>query len=310
MAVEHKISVVIPTYNRKDYLLTALESVFRQSFQPHEIIVVDDGSTDGTEEALDEAGYTDRIIFHKIEHQGRPAPARNHGIRLATGNWIALLDSDDQWEDTKLEKQICFYEKLHKEEKEDCGLIDTFAHVLDTDTGQEMASRKHVKSGRCVDGIITGKYINQTSSVLIKKEVFDQVGCFDENLLSCEDTEMWLRIAKHYSIFTVEEFLNNYRINSTSISKNIEAKITDHYQLINTVKERHADLGYDLINKIISFRKALLLQRIYNSHNRELFLTYFKRFFTEDKTIIIRSRWILIYLLCSFIDSISPFSGK
>lgn len=306
MTAHDKISVIIPTYNRKKFIVKAIESVCQQTLPPHEILVIDDGSTDDTGATLQQGEYADLLQYHKIDHSGKPAIARNYGLRLATGNWVAFLDSDDLWEPRKLERQIELYAGLNEEDQISCGLIDTFNLVIDAATGNVLSRLTFVKQGRSIDRVLAGNYINKTSSVMIRRKVFDEVGVFDENLMIGEDSEMWLRIAKTFSVFTVKEFLTQVRVNTSSISRNIDWQLANHFVFERIIEERHSDLGGELIRRIISFRRALLLQRIYSKWTRDIYLVYFRRFFSEDKTIVLRSRRIVPYLLASLLNRVLP----
>ena len=103
-----KVSVIIPTYNRSSVLSRAIDSVLRQSDRDFELIVVDDGSTDNTKNLIEQ--YSDQITYIYQDNEGVSA-ARNLGLKHATGEWVAFLDSDDEWKKKKLEKQIAFIEK-------------------------------------------------------------------------------------------------------------------------------------------------------------------------------------------------------
>ncbi len=190
------ISVIIPTYNRAACLARALDSVLAQSHAPHEIIVVDDGSTDGTRamvEALDGA-----IHYLHQDNQGVSA-ARNAGIRRATGQWLAFLDSDDEWLPEKLERQLALARRFPS------------SRVIHTDeiwirNGKRVNPRlKHRKSGGDIFLRCLPLCVISPSSVMISRKVFDTVGLFDETLPACEDYDMWLRICQRYSVHYLDE---------------------------------------------------------------------------------------------------------
>jgi glycosyltransferase involved in cell wall biosynthesis len=194
-----KVSVVIPVYNRPDLLRRAVLSVSRQSFTPFEILVVDDGSTP-TVGSLKDFNSIDVRILRNEQSLGVSA-ARNLGIREAIGDWIALLDSDDEWMEEKLEKQI-----HHIQQHE--GL-----HAVHT-------GEKWIRNG---NEVIPPAYLNKSpdnlwerslqhclicpSSVLLHKSIFQSIGFFNENLPVCEDYEFWLRLLLHKEISLVEEKL-------------------------------------------------------------------------------------------------------
>lgn len=191
------ISVIIPTFNRKKILKNALSSVFQQTVSPHEIIVVDDGSSDGTQQLV--AEYPE-VTYIGQENKGVSA-ARNQGIKHARGEWICFLDDDDIWQPKKLEEQV----KLHQAYP-DLSISQTEETWIRN--GEYLKQlNKHKKYGgdifvRCLPSCII-----TPSSVMIKKVVFDEVGLFDEMMPVCEDYDMWLRISVRYDVGLVESEL-------------------------------------------------------------------------------------------------------
>jgi len=195
-----KISVIIPTYNRKHTLSRAISSVFSQTLKPFEIIIVDDGSTDGTKEWLSK-------IYPKIQTINQSnsgvSMARNVGIKIAKGDWIALLDSDDEWLTKKLEKQVTSL-------KENPDLLFCHTNEIWIRNGVRInQSRKHQKYG----GHIFEKCLDicriSPSSALFKKSILDDLGGFDEKLPVCEDYDLWIRIAAYYPVLFLDEPLIN-----------------------------------------------------------------------------------------------------
>ncbi|MFT5126578.1 MAG: glycosyltransferase involved in cell wall biosynthesis [Rhodothermales bacterium] len=187
------ISVVTPTFNRVDLLVRALESVFAQTHPADEVIVVDDGSTDDT------VLRTSQLPITLIQQENRGvSAARNVGIRAARGDWIALLDSDDEWLPEKLEKQLA---RLASEP----GLRVCHTQENWIRLGKPLKQlAKHQKYGgwifpRCLDICLMSP-----SSILIHREVFEAVGLFDESLPACEDFELWLRITARYPVAYIE----------------------------------------------------------------------------------------------------------
>ena len=179
------VSVIIPTYNRKNLLKRALHSVSNQTFVPQEIIVVDDGSSDGTKDWVLERFPDVRYIY---QDNSGVSSARNSGIKEAIGSWIAFLDSDDEWMSNKLEQQK--------------GVINSFQEAWLCHTNEIWIRngirvnqmKKHQKYGGNVFENCLDICRISPSSVLIKKEVFEMVGLFDESLKVCEDYDLWLRI--------------------------------------------------------------------------------------------------------------------
>jgi GT2 family glycosyltransferase len=181
--VQTSVSVVIPTYNRADALSQALTSVYAQSHQPFEVIVVDDGSTDET--AMVVAGF-EHVVYVYQDNQGVSA-ARNRGIELSKGTFIAFLDSDDTWFPTKLAMQL---ECIKQTQLRVCHTEEIWIR-----NGVRVnQKKKHRKSGgdqfeRCIELCCISP-----SSVLIERTVFEDYGDFDESLPACEDYDLWLRI--------------------------------------------------------------------------------------------------------------------
>jgi len=188
------ISVIIPAFNRAHTLPKALDSVLSQTLKPREIIVVDDGSTDETNAVL--ANYPGLCIISQ-DNRGVSA-ARNMGIKKAGGEWLAFLDSDDEWLKEKLEKQwdaICIDDKLicHTEE-------------IWIRNGQRVnPMKKHKKFGGIIYERCLPLCVISPSSVMIHRSVFKDVGVFDESLEVCEDYDLWLRICAKYSVLFIDE---------------------------------------------------------------------------------------------------------
>ena len=186
------VSVVIPSYNHARYLGRALQSVLDQTYTNWEAIVVDNHSTDNTDEVM--ANFTDpRIIYLKIHNNGVIAASRNVGIQVAKAEWIAFLDSDDWWTDDKL--QVCFDCINHK--------VDFIYHDLEIVSDQPQRFRRkiiksqQVKPPVLMDLLLTGNVIGN-SSVVVRKNLLEKIGCFNESreMIATEDYNAWLRIAQ------------------------------------------------------------------------------------------------------------------
>jgi glycosyltransferase involved in cell wall biosynthesis len=190
------ISVIIPTHNRKPLLRRALQSVFAQTRPAEEVIVVDDGSGDGTAQMI--AGEFPEVRYFFQSNQG-VSKARNLGIQQARGNWLALLDSDDQWLPEKLQTQM---EYLHRHP----GYRLCHTEEIWIRRGKRVnAMNKHQKFGGYIFDKCLPLCVISPSSVMIERGVLDEVGLFDESLPACEDYDLWLRICSRYPVLFVEE---------------------------------------------------------------------------------------------------------
>jgi len=191
-----KISVIIPTFNRVVLVKKAIQSVLNQSFQPYEIIVIDDGSTDGTEESIKSDFPQINYIWQKnsgISH------ARNIGIQKSQGNWMAFLDSDDEWLPKKLEMQSNALKE--NPEFEICHTNEIWIR-----NGKMVNPKdKHQKFGGQIFEKCLPLCVISPSSVVIKKEIFEEYGLFDSALPACEDYDMWLRICAFLPVLYLEE---------------------------------------------------------------------------------------------------------
>ncbi len=182
-----KISVVIPTFDRAHTLPRALDSVLAQSLPPEEIIVVDDGSSDETPQLL--ARYP-QITRLRQPNRG-VSSARNLGIRQARGDWIALLDSDDEWLPDKLARQAALLRTAP--ELRFCHTEEIWIR-----NGRRVnPMKKHAKSGGSLFLKCLPLCVISPSSALLHRSLFDEYGLFDESLPACEDYDLWLRICAH-----------------------------------------------------------------------------------------------------------------
>ena len=253
------ISVVIPSYNRKEFLKRSIDSAINQTKKPFEIIVVDDGSTDGTETMI-KSDY-DFVKFIKQKNKGVSA-ARNIGIEVSIGEWVCFLDSDDEWKKDKLEKQI-------NSVKSNPGYKFFHSNEIWIKNGIRInQKKKHKKYG----GDIFDKCLDMCrispSSVMIDKTVFDEVGNFNENLVVCEDYELWLRICDKYRVFFIDEpLIIKYGGHQGQLSYSIESienhriKALEYLILgnLNRKNKRHAIQM--LLSKLNIYLKGLVKRR-------------------------------------------------
>lgn len=210
------VSVVVPTYNREFIVGATLDSILAQTYQSLEIIVVDDGSTDGTRLVLRDYANRNpgRIIILEQPNAG-PATARNRGLRHARGEFIAFLDSDDQWHPEKLEKQIPLFAPgvglVY------CGLeeIDENNNVLSL-VMCDPQMRGDIYPQLLVKNRMTG------GTVILRREVLDTIGDFDEGLRAAENWDLWIRISREYKVDFVDLPLVRYRKHAGGISRDTE----------------------------------------------------------------------------------------
>ncbi len=194
--------MIIPTYNRRDLLPRAIDSVLAQTRTVDEIIVIDDGSTDGTGDMLRER-YGERVQ-HAWQANAGVSAARNHGLRLARGRYLTLLDSDDEWLPGKTALQLAFLE-AHP----DFGMVLCDVERIDGDYRHiDVFHRREVvrEDGWALRWLVHNPAL-VPASVMLRRQVVDQLGGFDEGLRTAEDLEFHLRVARHWKIGVVEQAL-------------------------------------------------------------------------------------------------------
>jgi len=212
-----RVSVIIPTYNRAADLSRALDSVFAQTFPIAEIVVVDDGSTDNTREVV--AGFGSRVTYVRQNNSGAAA-ARNRAIRIATGEWLAFLDSDDWWMPEKIRLQV---EALHR--NPEAILAYTSAWIISPDGAREMCQA--VEPSRLWPTLRHSNLITSCSSVMVRREAVIAAGGFDESLSLSDDWDMWIRLAQKYRFAVVPEPVLAYTITPNSLSQDPKRTVTD-----------------------------------------------------------------------------------
>ena len=192
------ISVVIPTFNRRQTIGRSIDSVLNQTLFPSEIIVVDDGSTDGTSDYIQSNFPSIRLL--QQTNKG-VSSARNMGIRSSNSDWVALLDSDDEWFPQKLEKQV-----MTLSQSPDIKFCHT-EEIWIRNGVRVNQMKKHQKYGghifyKCLDMCRISP-----SSVLFHQSILDDVGYFDKDLKVCEDYDLWLRITAKFPVLYIDESL-------------------------------------------------------------------------------------------------------
>ena len=191
------VSVIIPTFNRAEKVVRAIESVISQTFTDFEIIVVDDGSADGTENAV--ARFDKRIIYITHPSNLGVSAARNTGVKKSRAPLIAFLDSDDHWLPEKLAVQAGFFNN-HPE-----ALACQTEEIWIRKGRRVNPKKKHLKPSGDIFEPSLKLCLVSPSAVMLKRSLLEEVGLFDEDLPACEDYDLWLRIACRYPVHLIPE---------------------------------------------------------------------------------------------------------
>ena len=209
------VTVVMPAHDAADFIGEAIESVLAQTFTDWELVVVDDGSTDGTAEAV--AAYDDpRVRLLKTEHSGLPAVARNRGLAGSGSPCVAFLDADDLWRPSKLARQLTVLES-----RPEVGLVFTNFEQLRAGALEPFSpSPGLTASGPEFERLAVGNYV-ANSSVVLRRDLLVRHGLFDEDprLRGTEDFELWLRLAPHTTFAYVDEPLLIYRLHDRNLGR-------------------------------------------------------------------------------------------
>jgi glycosyltransferase involved in cell wall biosynthesis len=271
----------MPAYNAGRYIRASIESVLNQTYRDFELIIINDGSTDNTEEIIKK--YDDYRIVYIHQNNAGVSSARNTGLKKTKGDYITFLDSDDLWIPDKLERQLEFY---HKKCSGNIGLVfsnyyfftDTIEHAWIVDY------RDYFNLENTVEKLLIYDFIG-TLTVMIKREAFNDIGYFDESLHGPEDWDYWIRVAQKYAIKKDDAFLAYYRENPAGISKNRKNQLTDEERVrLKYAEEMKNYRNIHAISFWLNFRNKMK----YCLGNKQLFSAlayYFKSLLYRPFTI-------------------------
>ncbi|DAB31266.1 MAG TPA: glycosyl transferase [Sulfurospirillum sp. UBA11407] len=263
-----QISVVIPTYNRFDFVQRAIKSVLEQSEKVDEIIVVDDGSTDKTKNLQNQENIT-----YVYQPNSGVSSARNHGIKKAKYEWIAFLDSDDTWDKDKIKHQ----KSLHVKNPT---LLASFCDEMWIRDEKIINPKNHQKKEEPT-------FLNSlrlckigASSFLSHKSLFEKVGLFDEDLVACEDYDLWLRILKLYPIKYLDlKLVNKYAGHENQLS--FTTSFIDIFRI--KALKKHLLSPYEKEIKEEILYKASILEKGALKHNNQTLQRYLKELYETLK---------------------------
>lgn len=244
------ISVIVPVYEQPDLLRSALESVVDQTYDDWEAVVVDDASTADHERVVEEFDERIRLVTHET-NRGASA-ARNTGIDHAEGEYVAFLDADDAWAETKLERQLSVFERG----SDRLGLVYTGFVQYETD-GSEWVRHPAARGDIYVQELERDR-VHPTSTVMVRRDVLDEVGGFDTTLPSRQDYDLWIRVTERYEVDYVDDVLVHKTEREDSISKNFDARVRGDLAVFETVRDRAGEFGPLTRTKILSYHHHVI----------------------------------------------------
>jgi len=229
------VSVIIPTYNASKYVTKAIDSVLNQDYDNYEIIVVDDGSTDNTQEVLEKYGSKIKYIY---QENGGPAKARNTGIISSYEDYIAFLDADDLWLPGKLRKQIDFFHRHPQYAMVYTDMKHAVNGKIVNSSYLKEGNYRYISSGFIYENLLRECFIF-TPTVIVKRECLEKVGLFREDLRISEDYDLWLRIADEYEIGFLDEPLVIRNRHGSNLTEDRYLYITSCIQLFEELLEKN-----------------------------------------------------------------------
>ncbi len=254
---QRKVSVIIPAYNRGRYIRQTVESVLNQTYTNIELIVIDDGSTDDTRDVLE--GYGDRIIM--LEHEGRQNRGQSASINLgldhASGEYLAILDSDDYWEPDKIESQVGYLQQ-HPQ----AGLVYGNGTAVN-ERGEFLYNiypRTHREESK-PEKVLLDCYFSLPSNALMRKSLLKKTGYFDETLRAGQDHDMAIRIAEVVRLAYIDKPLFHYRRHNESISRSNKGAVSRWSNGFIILEK--ARIRYPYPPVVIRKRKAVLYFRLF-----------------------------------------------
>ena len=267
------VTVVIPTKNRRELLEKALNSVYQQSHSNLEILVINDHSTDDTEQFLNnEIANGNRLRMLIPEESKGAAHARNLGISQATGQFIAFLDDDDEWLPTKIEQQLI------KFDNPEVGLVYTGAEIVVTDLGFSYYSKPTLR-GNVFENLLIENYIGTTNTVVLRAEIAKKLW-FDTSLAARQDYDLWLRVAKEWQIEGVSEPLT--RVYSRNSLKRITSDVNNYIDGIKYINQKFEQDIQRLSKQLKIKRKAAQLFFLGSQSVKANNITLARRYFLKS----------------------------
>jgi glycosyltransferase involved in cell wall biosynthesis len=225
------VSIVLPAFNRLEYLRPAVDSVFAQSYPDWELLIADDGSDGDTAAYLKTLASEARVRVLRLEHTGNPGVVRNSALREARGTFVAFLDSDDLWSADKLQIQLAMHAARPERRWSYTALrrIDSAGIALPESPGVD----RKLSEGAIFEQLLKLDVAVATPSVIVEKRLLDQVGGFDENLRFFEDYDLWLRLSLLSEVSTVDQRLTMVRSHRQHYSADRAGVYEARFQLLD-----------------------------------------------------------------------------
>lgn len=287
-----KVSIIITTYNREIYLKETISSILSQSYGNFELIIIDDGSTDNSKEVI--SSFVDeRIIYYYQQNKGQNS-ARNKGMSLSQGEYIAHVDSDDLWKSTKLEKQVHILNK-----KKDIDLVYCGTRLIDNKGFFIKKLKIHKHNGFVLDKLLMSNFLYNGSNILFRKSCLEKVTCFDESVNRMTDWQFYLNFAIFYKFYSIPEYLVLYRIHDTNMSINYKKYEKNGFKILHKIfKEPIVKKRYSHLKRLAyAMRYRFLAHRCLELNKTRELRQYVIKAINISPDILYKSNILLIFCL-------------
>jgi glycosyltransferase involved in cell wall biosynthesis len=214
------VSVIVPAYNAEKTILETVQSVLQQTFSEFELIVINDGSTDGTLEVLATVGDP-RLAVFSYENGGL-ATARNRGVERSSGEFITFIDADDLWTPEKIESQVAaLQQSMRSESGKKAGVAYSWTRSMDAGGELFYDGNADTFAGDVYAQLLRCNFISSGSNIMLTRQAIAATGVFDDGLRYCEDWEYYLRLAREWPFVVVPQYQVLYRQTRGSLSSNV-----------------------------------------------------------------------------------------
>ncbi len=264
--IKPTVSVIIPTYNRATMIVPCIESVLAQSYPVNEIIIVDDHSTDNTIKQLNQFKYN--IIILKTKKQSGAQAARNIGIKAAKSEWIAFLDSDDEWLPNKMENQISALKRFNFDQ---WTVVHGDCYIKNINSNKKKHWQLDSIDGKNVYKQLLSKSGTLFPSILTSKQALEKINYLDENTPSYQEWDTAIRLAKYCKFIHIQEPLFIYNIHKNTISKNSDTSVGGYQYIINKFKDEINEFcGEEVFTDHLIVNSVLAFNNNRNKLGREI----------------------------------------
>lgn len=287
-----KVSVIITTYNRDEYILETVNSILSQDYEDFELIIVDDGSTDDTRDKIKLIEDSRMKYFYK--RNGGQNSARNFGLHVALGEYVSFIDSDDLWHQEKLSSHVAILD-----ERKDISVVYSGTALINEYSSTIGKKQILNYSGMVLDKMLMKNFLYNGSNAVFRKSCIEKTGYFDESIKRMTDWEFYLRLALYFKFHCVNKYLLLYRVHSFNMSQDYKSYKKNSFKILAKIfKNKDMPREYKLLRmQAISRRYKYLafryLQNMYTVEARK----YFHKAILSDLMVALNPYILINYLL-------------